>query len=207
MSLCLLVDGLGVSSFLRNVAQQTWARPSAKVSHAWMVRDSQVMEGADSGVSAGSGRLVHWLDVKKPWKINGWLVGWLEKVGWRRLVGWMFHPESWFWRAGLDVSILKPNLGCVWPMFRGELLVLGRGTSCGQLDESFKRKKPHHLARSSWLHYRGWKSTMDPSAFAATSRIPCLFRACLTGPTFQPMTLQWPGWILCQKQEGGVVKW
>eukprot|EP00434_Breviolum_minutum_P020755 symbB.v1.2.018307.t1/scaffold1451.1/size117964/3 len=44
MSLCLLVDGLGVSSFLRNVAQQTWARPSAKVSHAWMVRDSQVME-------------------------------------------------------------------------------------------------------------------------------------------------------------------
>ena len=62
MSLCLLVDDLGVSSFLRNVAQQTWARPSAKVSHAWMVRDSQVMEGADSGVSAGSGRLVHWLE-------------------------------------------------------------------------------------------------------------------------------------------------
>ena len=38
-----------------------------------------------------------WLDVKKPWKISGlvgWLVGWLEKVGWRRLVGWMFHPEK-----------------------------------------------------------------------------------------------------------------
>ena len=162
-----------------------------------------VLEGA------GSGRLVQvGLDVKKPWKISG-LVGWLVGEGRLEEVGWLdgFTLKIGFGGQGSTSRSLNRTWVVVWPMFRGELLVLGRGTSCGQLDESFKRKKPHHLARSSWLHYRGWKSTMDPSAFAATSRIPCLFRACLTGPTFQPMTLQWPGWILCQKQEGGVVKW
>ena len=45
MSLCMMVDGLGVGPFLRSVAQQTWARPKPGAVVSWMVRDSQLMEG------------------------------------------------------------------------------------------------------------------------------------------------------------------
>ena len=47
MSLCLMVDGLGVGDFLRSVAQQTWAQPGGPVKAAWMVRDSQLLEGLE----------------------------------------------------------------------------------------------------------------------------------------------------------------
>ncbi|CAJ1360697.1 unnamed protein product, partial [Effrenium voratum] len=44
MSLCLLVDGLGVSSLLRNAASHTWAKKGPSVQRAWLVRDSALQD-------------------------------------------------------------------------------------------------------------------------------------------------------------------
>ena len=49
MSLCMMVDGLGVGPFLRSVAQQTWAQSKPGAVVTWMVRDSQLMEGHGDG--------------------------------------------------------------------------------------------------------------------------------------------------------------
>eukprot|EP00438_Fugacium_kawagutii_P008998 Skav205045 [mRNA] locus=scaffold2506:181439:186157:+ [translate_table: standard] len=47
MSLCLMVDGLGVGSFLRSVAQQTWAQRSGAVKAAGMGRAPALCAGAN----------------------------------------------------------------------------------------------------------------------------------------------------------------